>query len=391
MAWQDLFKTSRIVEVFRLHSPGTSFASSYTLKEYIEMVLNNPALLKVFALQCDLFSRGKFYVYQDDLELKQDEFLKVIQQPSYHQTESQFLWEVMFWNMIGNTYIYTDSALLDQTSIFCLNPAQIVWPSDMDKVKDKQMVKPEQLKKIKLIYRYADGTELQFGLEKLIHMPDLTNGFGNLFSGPSRLAALKKIIANSEAALDAKNINVRYSGKFLVGSPSDITKSGLSETEKEDLRSKIDSSDQKVWPVKAMISLRRFVENIASLQLDQLYLSDYFLIGNMYGIPRDVLEAYQSATYENQEKARAAHVDYTLEPKGVELSNKLSNRFGYTDKRIILSWEHLPFMKQFEAANVELQHKKIETLKSMLELGISIEQANKFLDTSFVITPKTTI
>lgn len=391
MAWQDLFKTNKIAEIFRLHSPGTSFASSYTLREYIELVLNNPALLKVFALQCDLFSRGKFYVYQDETEIKNDPFLLKIQQPTIHHTESQFLWEVMFWNMIGNTYIYTDSALIEQTVIFCLNPAQIDWGRDIDKIKDKPMIKPEELKRIKLAYKYADGTDLKFGLEKMLHMPDLANGFGNFFSGPSRLAALKKIVANSEAALDAKNINVRYSGKFLVGSPNDITKTGLSETEREDLRTKVDSSDQKVWPVKTMISLRRFVENIASLQLDASYLSDYFLIGNMYGIPRDVLEAYQSATYENQEKARAAHVDYTLEPKGVELSNKLSNRFGYTGKRIILSWEHLPFMKQFESANVDLKKKKIETLKAMLELGISLEEANKFLDTSFVIEPKTVI
>ena len=79
-----------------------------------------------------------------------------------------------------------------------------------------------------------------------------------------------------------------------------------------------------VHAVSKMLEIRRFVEDMASLELDKKYLNAYYLIGKMYGIPRDVLEAYESSTFENQEKARGAHVSYALQPRG----NALMNGFG---------------------------------------------------------------
>ena len=137
-----------------------------------------------------------------------------------------------------------------------------------------------------------------------------------------------------------------------------------------------------------MSYIKRFINDLKVLELDKAYLADYFLIGNMYGIPRDVLEAYQSATYENQEKARAGHVTYTMEPAGEVLGGLLAKKWGYDARgwKICFSWDHLPFTQVFEKERAQIQQVKAQTLQTLLRLGVSIEQINVFLDTDFKIT-----
>lgn len=68
--------------------------------EKLEAVLNSPAVLKVFSLQCDLFSLGKIKVYKGDKEQLADPALDRFAKPNPFQSRSQFLWSSMFWDMI---------------------------------------------------------------------------------------------------------------------------------------------------------------------------------------------------------------------------------------------------------------------------------------------------
>jgi len=374
----------------------TSFNQYGRDQEKLTMVLSNPAVLKVFCLQCDLFSMGKVSVQKNEKDIEDDPFLALVENPNpFTKTQSQFLWDFMFWNMLGTSYSLVDSAIVDRESnrMYFLNPAQIEWPVEMERMKDKMIFGDDGLSKIKdmtITYRYQDGTTLQFPFEKLVITYDLTNSTGNFFRGPSRLDALYKVITNSEYTLDAENINIRYSGKFLVGSDKAVgpsIKVGMSTEEKDDITAKIDTSEKSVWPLQSMVKIQRFVSDMAALELKEQYLHQYFIIGSMYGIPRDVLEAYNSSTYENQEKARAAHVNYCLEPKGEQFMDGYENHFGYPTqkKNITISWDHLPFMQVFAKEKSENQKLTIENLNSLLTLGVSIEQANEYLGTQFEI------
>ena len=360
------------------------------------MVLSNPAVLKVFALQCDLFSMGKVTVTtKDNKEIEDDPFLTLIQKPNPFSNQSQFLFDYMFWLMLGTAYAYVDSKIVDRKGnrVYYLDPSKIEWPLELEKKKDKMIFSESEansILKAKVTYRYDDGTTFDFTLDRLVSSFDLTNGVGNFFKGVSRVDALYKIISNSEHTLDSENINIRYSGKFLVGSGQTTgasTSPGMSQEEKDDLTKKIDTMEKRVWPFRSKVNISRFVEDLAALQLPQEYLHHYFLIGNMYNIPRDVLEAYNSATYENQEKARAAHANYTLDPKGNQFMDAFENHFGYKEagKNIKISWDHLPFMQVFAKEKAETQKITIENLNSLLTLGVSIDQANKFLGTEFEI------
>ena len=66
------------------------------------------------------------------------------------------------------------------------------------------------------------------------------------------------------------------------------------------------------------------------------------MIGSMYNIPKEVLDAYlQKSTFENQEKARGAHVEQALQPKGSDLMDTIERMFGYNNVGIDLqiNWD----------------------------------------------------
>lgn len=366
-------------------------------KEKLAMVLSNPAVLKVFSLQCDLFSMGKVTVKDaKDQPLPDDPFLALINKPNpYTKTESQFLWDFMFWQMLGTAYCYVDSKVVDKkgNKMYFLDPSKIEWPPELETEKDKMIfsdAKFNEIMKTQITYRYTDGTSFQFPYDRMVLSFDLTNSVGNFFKGVSRIDALYKVISNSEHILDSQNVNIRYTSKFLVAGDQQSgnkTVPGLDDDEKANMEEKLDRSEKTVWALRSKTEIKRFVSDLAALQLPQEYLHTYFIIGNMYGIPRDVLEAYVSATYENQEKARGAHVSYCLSPKGNQFMDAYEQHFGYREqgKNICITWDHLPFVQVFAKQKADTQTTQVEVLTSLLKLGVPIEEANAYVGTEFTI------
>lgn len=361
----------------------------------IETVFSSPALLKVICMQCDLFSLGKIYVYdENDVEIEDDPAEERFDNPNPFQSRSQFLWDLMFWNMIGNAYCYIDSDIPTNESMkmYFLDNSKMRFPDKILQNSDKLIFSKAGVKDFTdamIDYVYQDGTKIQIPLSKITILHDLSNGVGNWYKSPSRIDALYKIITNSEVALDATNINIRYTGKFLVSGqqdPNDVSRLPMSEIEKQDIETKVNGKKQ-VHAVKSMIDIKRFVENLGNLKLPEIYTSQYYLIGSMYGIPKDVMEAYlqNGATYENQEKAVGRHISYTLQPKGNDFFESVGKRWGYAEqgKEICISWDHLPFMQVFEKDRMALKQQQITTFQSMMKLNIPLQEINEFLDTNF--------
>lgn len=380
-------------DITDVYSAKPMFNDYSTETKMFAAVMQNPALLKVISLQCDLFSLAKIKVYgANGKEIPNDPAVTKLKNPNKFQSQQQFMWDFMFWNMLGTDYMYYDSKAVDgrNTNLYFLDPSKMQFPQSLNQYKDKIILTDatfNAINRMNVQYRTEDGSVMNIPLSNILTITDLSNGLGNWWKGNSRLRALYKVISNTEAALDAKNINVRYAGKFMVAGqadPKNINQLPMSEDEKSDIETKMNGR-KSVHAVKSLIDIKRFVENMANLELGKAYLEDYFLIGSMYGIPRDVLEAYNSATYENQEKARGAHVSYCLQPKGDQFMNELARIWGYADKQksISVTWDHLPFMQVFEKDKAEVKNKKIVTLTNMLKINIPLEECNAFLETNF--------
>jgi hypothetical protein len=339
-----------------------------------------------------MFSLGEVYVYKDGKAQDNDPFLDLIKNPNPFQQKSQFLWDYMFWKMIGNSYCYVDSDNVqsETNKLYFLDVCKMTFPDEMRKYKDRfifSKAAEKAIRDIEITYTYDVGDQVKFKWGKISHVADLSNGTGNWFKGQSTIDALFEIVANSRHAIKSKNINVRFLGKYMVAGqadPTNVTQLPLGETEKNDIETKMNGR-KIVHAVKSMIDIKRFVEQAGVVsELDAAYWDDYFKIGSEYGIPRDVLEAsLKGATYDNQLEARGAHVEYTLSPAGNQLMNLFNKRFGYTDKTILMSWDHLSFMQVFAKRKAEANKVVSDTLLNLMKAGVKLEEINSLLDTEF--------
>ena len=373
--------------------------SDYTdEKSKINAVLSNPAALKVFALQCDLFSLAKPQVKQGDKLLEDDPYLQLLKNPNPFQSQRQFLWDYMFWNMIGNAVLYIKSDDVDRVNnmMYFLDTSRIVFPIKLQEKISRLVLSKKALREIedeKVEYKNENGKSNYFKVKELLFVSDLTNSTGNWFKGSSRLDALYKIIDNSEAGLDSKNINTRFLGKYMVSGKIDernVNLPMMKAGEKKEIEDRVVGS-KNIHAVQTPVNISRFVENPDVLKsLDESYLADYFKIGKMYGIPRDVLEAYNSSTYENQEKARGSHVSYTLSPKGEDLGDSTSERLGYNEQKkvILFDWSHLPFMQVFEKDRAIVNMTKARSLDALIKSGVNRESAALFLNMEVEFNPE---
>ena len=368
-----------------------------SLTEKLEVIFSNPAALFVFKMSCDLYSLGKFKVYKtfvtkgEEKENPKDPILKLLNNPNPYQTGKQMLWDQMFWNMIGVSYTYVHSRIIDdKNKIYVLMNNKMEFPQSLIDTCDKLVLSSATEDKIMnttIKYQYDDGSSIQIPLGSLVINTNLSNGTGNFFAGNSCIDALYKVLCNADASLDAANINIRYAGKFMVAGqadPNNVTQLGMGETEKLSIEQKMNGR-KAVHAVKSMIDIKRFVENYAQLELNKAWLDSAYIIGKMYNIPRDVLELYASSTYENQEKARASMVSYCLQPAGDDFAMSLTQQFRYErlNKEVVITWEHLPFVQVFESEKAKVNDTKAQTFLDLLNNGVSIDEANVFTGTSF--------
>lgn len=327
-------------------------------KEKLNVILSNPAVLKVFALNCDLFSLGKI-----NTPTETDFLYSQRKKPNFKQNWTQFLWDYMFYMQLGTAYLWTPNNQLNETSpIQWLNPANIEFDSNLiDKLNSLILSKITYKDIVKGTIKYNIGnTSRLIPISEITPFYDLTNSVSdNHLKGISRIDALYKIIANSENALNAKNINLEFSQKFIASAKSESLEGvNMSNDEKRNIEGVV-RSNKSVHAIKKPIDIKRFVDDIARLKLDECYYNDFFMIGSMYGIPRDILEAnLKSSTYENQEKATNRHVEYVLKPKGQLLTDSLEEKFNYNE--LFMTWEHLAFNQVFEKERQEVIKLKLD-------------------------------
>ena len=348
-------------------------------------MLTNPALAKIVFLNCDVFSLGK--VQRKDGET--DDFTQTLLKPNHFQSLRQFLWSYRFWIMFGNAYLKPSTKIVDndRSQLYWLNSSCIDWnDSSIDNL-DKMMLSKygtAELGKTKIKYNYNDGSCTSFQLKELIAFHDLSNNTGNWYKGNSRVDALKKILCNNESLLDAKNINLEFSRKFLVSGNYDPSKNidslgTMQDVEKEDINNKLRGS-KAVLPIKATVDIKRFVDNLAKLKLDETYVNDLLIIGDMYNVPKELIGALvEGSTYENQQKALSRHISYSELPKAQDLIEGLAEHFGVDPNDYEMTWDYLPFMQEDEGMRSEVNERNVRTLRELISLGVATDEAAEFL------------
>lgn len=369
----------------------TQYNDLYDLKQKLKTLLESPALLTVFTINSDLFSLGKAIVKDANGEiLKSHPLYEILKKPNFFDTEMQFLWDFMFWNMFGNAYVYCESkSTLTDNNIYFLNNSKIEFAKEMTENADKLYLSKREAQRFidnKIIYKYDNGTEKQLPFKKIIHFTDTTSTTKAWFQGSSRLEALYKVVSNSELSLDAKNTELLFSKKYMVAgktSETDLDNPMMMPDEKKYIEYKT-LQENPVTAVRSMIDIKKFVEDLKSEKLDKSFMQDVFTIARLYNIPKDVIEVNfeNGAKYENKKYAVADHVDYTLKPKGDEFLQGLMNYFGFEGKAE-MSWSHMPFMQVREIQKNESKKLQAEAFRILIDAGVDPEDAQKEIGYQF--------
>jgi len=365
------------------YTPNTAYNDYKEEAAKLKVILNNPAFLTIVKMNCDLFSLGKILVKDEKNETIPNHPLnQLLSQPNPFQTTRQLKWDYMFWLMMGNAYLFAESfATAENNILYFLNPSKMKFPKEMNEQGDKlflSKVNADKFKDNKIKYKYDNGDETSIVFNKLIHFTDLTSSTSQWQKGSSVIDALYKVLSNSELALDSKNTNLLFSGKYMVAGKvgeNDLDNPMMGEGEKKDIEQKT-MRNKPVTAIKSMIDIKRFVEDMNKLKLDDAYMQDAFKIGRIYGIPKDVIEANVSegSTYENQEKARGNHVDYVMSPKGEDFVDEIMLRFNFKGEAT-MDWSHLPFNYFSRMQKEESEKRKSEALLNLLQAGVSAEDA----------------
>ena len=365
------------------------YSTMATNRAKLEAVLSNPAALTVFKLQCDLFSLGKISI-KDNPEGNAP-ILDKLKNPNPFQGGRQFLWDYLFNIMLGYTFLEAGSKVItDANNLYWLSSANVEFPEELRNKLDRQYQSRESVDELlenTLDYTNYDNTIRKIKLKTLGAFADLTNGLYNWYGGPSVLDALYKVITNSELALDAKNINLDFSGKFVVSGmvkDDDIYQQNLSGTEQKSIEDAV-GGEKQITAVKTPISISRYVEDMGKLELDKQYLTSYYKIGKIFGIPRDVLEANleKGSTFDNQANARAAHVEYTLNPKGQDLMDGLKKYFSL-EIDLVMTWDHLNFSQETQQAKMKNSLAMAEAISTLRLSGVSDQSINELLEIDIV-------
>lgn len=349
----------------------------------LDLAFENPAFLKVLTLNCDLFSLGKINSYENNKLKEIDVLYSVKKKPNYFQTWTKFNWEYLMYRMIfGYSVLRIVGNDLSRATLYWLNPARI----DYNGKEFSRIVFSEaqfnSLRKKTIKYQHLDGRWEDIPLTELEFIQDLSNtSNSNFLIGRSRMDALLDVISNSGQSIRAKGGNLDFADKFLVSGqhdPENVTGLPMSEDDKRSAES-ILKGNKRVHAVKSKVDINRFTDNLANLKLDDSYIHDLYVIGSMYGTPREVIDAnVKGSTYENQEKATGKHVEYSLKPAATALTDVLEERFDYQDLR--MEWSHLSFNQVFEKDKADRQGIQLDNLQKAINLGVEIPDLSKRVD-----------
>lgn len=342
-----------------------------TTQKKIEAALYNPAVLKVLSYRADIYSQIKFNEFQNDNLIQTDFLYSESKRPNPMQTWVDFHYDVSFWRDLGTAYIYKEF-----DTLYCLNPMYIDIKESQLKELNKFRFsenKVKQARKGEFKAKFNDNAEWQtLKLENLYILSDLsTSVSGNWLEGNSRLDALYDVIKNSKLSLKAKNRNLFYTTKFSVSGQHDSQNqfsTPMGEKEQKSISEGL-QGNKEIYATKEKIDVKQLVSNLAGLKFDDSYIADLSIIGNMYGLTKDVLDiVIKGSTHENKEKAIGAFIDYSMMPKSQQHSDLYELLF---DKQEIRgSFKHLPFNAVFESEKINNTKIELENLKIAAELGL---------------------
>ena len=335
-------------------------------KSYLNLSYENFVLMTICALRSKIYSQMKIQHFDSSgKEIVNSPYTKLLKQPNYFQSQEDFLFcQMWFLSATGNDYCYEIKSGKDPAALYNLIPSEIDF-KDTNKIK-KFITKKDDIKTYEeqnIIYK-LDGQDFKIPIKDIIPFYDLANGMGknSPMQSHSRVQGIDEVLQNINENVKSKNINLKFSQKYIISSASDGNEVQMQPADKDDVFRKL--GQKSIIITNQKILATHLVSDFKKLFLDEQLSNDALFCLLAYAMNKDVLNYFSDgSTYENQEKAMLNYIQNSIQVDANNTMNSFSSHWGLIEKGEYLaaSYMHLPIMQI-------IINQKITTLKTFQDL-----------------------
>ena len=338
---------------------------------------------------CSTFSRARVSVLDKDGKVIEDDpFTLLLKDPNFSQSQTDFLYKHLWFKSLGRniTRVISSSSTnpndinkvmaLEHLVPNCINDKEI---NKMPKMVLSDTDKGELLKR-EIEYK-TSGASRKIPLSELAFFYDIANGMTDetYFSSPSRITALEPTLCNIEEAQRAKNINLKFSAKFLTSNKTMElnVNQAMAADEKRDVENILYSKD--VHASQYNLDVKSLANDFSKLLYDDSTASDITKAASLFGISSDVINwwANGQSTYDNRIMGYLDLIQGAIQFAADDFANTWATYFGYhkEEKSIKLSYDHMPAMAVMEEKRLEAKERKSKMLEKLIRSGVPYDQA----------------
>jgi hypothetical protein len=343
--------------------------------------LLSPAMLFI----AKLFSQAQLKVVRASTgeEAKNHSFLKLLKNPNYNQTQTDFLESLIFTTIANGVGVVWGKKTLGVgtvNSLYILDYTLISFPEEIKK--NKYANRKNSKGNIKVVYdKY--GEDITIPLKDLLFFYDMPNQVNpdNIYDAKSRIDGLKQTLYNTQDSLIAKSIIIKSNGKELITGVKDGFP--LKPEEKEEAERIFNSSyglgryRKRGLITKASVKWQSMHVIMRDLGADEGIQTDAAMIFAGLHLPNDVYSIKGSkSTYKNANQSLVSYIQNEMQST-LESTLDTINKYFFSDGIYHLqgSDSHLPVMLSFKTTEYEAISAQAKALNDLLTTGLPEEIA----------------
>ena len=201
---------------------------------------------------------------------------------------------------------------------------------------------------------------------------------------PSRVKAIRKVLANIDENLSSKNINLQMSQKYLSKNESNDNEAQIKDADRTSIERVI--SNKSLLLTNANVDVKHLVSDMKRLYLDEQFADDANKCLLAFGLNKDVLNYFaKDSTFENQEKGVIKYIQNSIQSTADNTMNSLSSQWGLLEKgeRLKASYDHLAVMQSIVVDKINSFKAMQEAIKLGIENGTitnneAVKMSNEF-------------
>lgn len=320
--------------------------------------------------------------------IEDDPLIKWINNPNPQQARFEFLYNHLLYKGLGNNYINVKSSsttnpnnIDNVQALFNLNQDLIDF-SNLERNTKPFIFANSDVKAfgdVNLLYN-SQGTTTPIPIKNLIIYNDLPNSIkdDNPIRGCSRVDSLIPALSNIDQNQRSKNLNLKYSGTFVMSNEKKIDghNTPLLPGEQEDMEREF--RDKNTILSKTSLKGFRVANDLDEMLFDEQFAGSMQKVTQAYEMNRDVMNYFlQGSKFNDQENAVVNWIQNSIQFEADVFTSTLSQYFNYPEqnKMVKMTYDHLPVMQVVEEKRAEKMNKNADTLIKLIQAGLTRDEA----------------